>query len=142
MGADLCLDVETTSVDERHGAVMDATEGRGVDAAIEATGDPSAIPEGLDLTRDNGRYTIVGQYTEHGPVQVNPHSQINKKHLDIRGVWGIDFSHLYRAVRILERYNVQFRWEKLISHRFALEQANEALESIRLGKAIKAVICP
>ena len=142
MGADLCLDVEMTSAEERHAAVMDATEGRGVDVAIEATGDPSAVPEGLDLTRDSGRYTIVGQYTEHGPVEVNPHSQINKKHLEIRGVWGIDFSHLHRALLVLERYNPQFRWDRLISHRFGLEQANEALECIRLGKAIKAVICP
>ena len=142
MGADVALDVERTSVAERREAVMDLTEGRGVDVAIEASGNPAAIPEGLDLVRDNGTYTVVGQYTDHGPVEVNPHLQINKKHLDIRGVWGIDYSHLHRAVLLLERYNDRFHWEELITHRFGLGQANEALDVVRSGGAIKAVIDP
>ncbi len=142
MGADVCLDVEKTSIEERHAAVMDATGGRGVDVAIEASGDPAAIQEGLDLARDNGRYTVVGQYTDHGPIQVNPHTQINKKHMDIRGVWGIDYSHLHRSVLLLERYNDQFHWEQLITHTFGLEQANDALAAVGSGQAIKAVIAP
>ncbi len=142
MGADLCLDVTATSVEERRQAVLGATDGRGVDVAIEASGDPAAVPEGLDLVRDAGRYTVVGQYTDHGAVSINPHLQINKKHLDVRGVWGIDFSHLYRAVRLQERYNARFQWERLITHRFGLDQGNEALEAVRSGAAIKAVILP
>jgi threonine dehydrogenase-like Zn-dependent dehydrogenase len=142
MGADLCLDVTATTAEERRQAVMEATGGRGVDVAIEASGNPAAVPEGLDLVRDAGRYTIVGQYTDRGPVSINPHLQINKKHLDIRGVWGIDFSHLYRAVRLQERYNDRFHWEDLITHRFGLDEANDALEAVRSGAAIKAVIQP
>ncbi|MHC4591245.1 MAG: zinc-binding dehydrogenase, partial [Planctomycetota bacterium] len=113
-----------------------------VDVAIEATGNPQAIPEGIDLVRDNGTYAVVGQYTDHGLIQLNPHTQINKKHIDIRGVWGVDYSHLARAVLLQERYNDYFSWENLITHRFALEQANEALEAVRAGNAIKAIIVP
>jgi threonine dehydrogenase-like Zn-dependent dehydrogenase len=142
MGADLCLDVEATTPEKRAEAVRNATAGRGVDVAIEASGDPAAIPEGLDLVRDNGCYTIVGQYTDHGPIQINPHTQINKKHLDIRGVWGIDYSHLHRALLLQEAYNDRFHWEQLITHTFSLDQANEALETVRSGQAIKAVIRP
>ncbi len=142
MGADVCLDVESTDTAERRTAVMDATDGRGVDVAIEASGSPAAVTEGLDLVRDNGTYTIVGQYTDHGEVPINPHLQINKKHLDIRGVWGIDYSHLHRAVLLLERYNDRFHWERLITHSFTLDEANDALEVVRRGEAIKAVIRP
>lgn len=142
MGADTVLDVENTTLAEREAAVLDATQGRRVDIAIEASGSPAAVPEGLDLVRDNGVYVIAGQYTDHGPVEINPHTQINKKHLDIRGVWGIDFSHLHRALLIQERYNDRFHWEKLITHRFRLDQANDALDSVRSGEAIKAVIEP
>lgn len=142
MGADLVLDVEKSSLAERRATVLDATEGRGVDVAIEASGNPTAIPEGLDLVRDNGIYTVVGQYTDHGPVEINPHLQINRKHLDIRGVWGIDYSHLHRAIEVLARYNEQFHWERLITHTFDLDHANEALEAVRSGQAIKAVIRP
>jgi len=142
MGADLCLDVETSTVEDRREAVMAATAGRGVDTAIEASGNPAAVPEGLDLVRDNGTYTVVGQYTDHGPVQINPHLHINKKHLDIRGVWGIDYSHFHRGILLQERYNAQFHWEQLITHTFTLDQANDALEAVRSGQAIKAVIRP
>jgi len=142
MGADICLDVEQTTLEERAEAVREATSGRGVDVAIEASGNPAAVPEGLDLVRDSGCYTIVGQYTDHGPIQVNPHTQINKKHLDVRGVWGIDYSHLHRALLLQEAYNDRFHWEQLITHTFSLDQANEALEVVRTGQAIKAVIRP
>jgi len=142
MGADIVLNVEETTLEQRASAVMDATSGRGVDVAIEASGNPAAVPEGLDLVRDNGTYTIVGQYTDHGAIPVNPHLQINKKHLDIRGVWGIDYSHLHRAVLLLERYNDRFHWERLITHRFGLDQANKALDAVRSGAAIKALIDP
>ncbi len=142
MGADLIIDALRTSGQVRRAIVLDATQGRGADTVIEASGNPAAIAEGLDLVRDNGKYTIVGQYTDHGPVEINPHLQINKKHLDIRGVWGIDFSHLYRALLLQDKYNDLFHWERLITHTFTLDQANDALESVRSGKAIKAVIKP
>jgi L-iditol 2-dehydrogenase len=142
MGADLCLDFESTSAEERREAVMDATDGRGVDVAIEASGNPAAVTEGISLARDAGTYTVVGQYTDHGSIEINPHLDINKKHLDVRGTWGIDLSHLYRAVLILSRYNPAFRWERLITHRFPLDQANDAIEAVRSGAAIKAVIEP
>jgi L-iditol 2-dehydrogenase len=142
MGADLILDVDATTTEDRRSAVLEVTSGRGVDVAIEATGNPQAIPEGIDLVRDNGTYAVVGQYTDHGSIQLNPHTQINKKHIDIRGVWGVDYSHLARAVLLQERYNDRFSWQKLITHRFALEQANEALEAVRAGDAIKAVVVP
>jgi L-iditol 2-dehydrogenase len=142
MGADLCLNIQETTPAQRREAVLSATSGRAADVAIEATGDPAAIPEGLDLVRDNGRYVVVGQYTDHGPIELNPHLQVNKKHVEIRGVWGVDYSHLHRAVLLLERYNDQFHWEKLITHRFGLGQANEALDAVRTGRAIKAVIDP
>ena len=142
MGADLCLDVENTSAEERRAAVLEATSGRGVDTAIEASGNPAAVPEGLNLVRDNGTYTIVGQYTDHGPIELNPHLDINKKHLDVRGVWGIDYSHFHRVLLLQERYNDLFHWERLITHRFGLEEANQALDAVRSGQAIKAVIEP
>jgi len=41
-----------------------------------------------------------------------------------------------------QRYNDRVGWEKLITHRFDLDHANEALEAVRSGEAIKAVICP
>ncbi|MER8223572.1 zinc-binding dehydrogenase [Streptomyces sp. NPDC094143] len=52
---------------------MDLTGGRGADVTIEATGAPAAVPEGMRLTRDAGRYVVVGQYTDAGTATFNPH---------------------------------------------------------------------
>ena len=52
---------------------------------------------GLAITRDAGRYVIVGQYTDLGDIPVNPHLDINRKHLEMRGSWGSDFSHFWRG---------------------------------------------
>jgi len=81
MGADLALDLAATTIAQRRDTVLSATEGRGADTAIEASGNPAAVGEGLDLVRDGGTCTVVGQYTDHGPVEINPHTQINRKHL-------------------------------------------------------------
>ncbi len=142
MGAEFCLNIAETSREERRTAVLEATGGRGVDVAIEASGNPAAVVEGLSLVRDAGTYTIVGQYTDHGEVGINPHLHLNKKHLDLRGVWGIDYSHLSRALQLQARYNDLFHWERLVTHRFGLDRANDALETVRKGEAIKAVIAP
>ena len=142
MGADVCLNVETTTEAERDEAVRDLTGGRGVDVAVEASGNPAAVPEGLGLLRDGGTYVVVGQYTDHGAVPINPHLDLNKKHVDLRGVWGIDFSHLYRALLLLGRYNDRFHWERLITGRYRLDEANEALRAVAAREHVKAVIAP
>ena len=49
--------------------------------------------------RDAGRYVIVGQYTDNGDVTLNPHRDVNRKHLEVRGCWGYEFTHLHRAAR-------------------------------------------
>ena len=62
-GADTTIDISTTSELDRLAAVRGLTSGRGADVTIEATGVPAAVPEGMRLTRDAGRYVVVGQYT-------------------------------------------------------------------------------
>ena len=71
--------------------MREITKGRGADVTIEASGNPKAMNEGFVMTRDAGRYVVVGQYTDVGDIRMNPHLDLNKKHLEIRGCWGADF---------------------------------------------------
>ena len=141
-GADAVLSIESLSPIERTQAIRDQTEGRGADVTIEASGNPCAIPEGLQMTRDNGTYVVVGQYTDNGPVEINPHLDINKKHIDVRGCWGCDFSHLFRAIALMGRYAREFPWELAISAYYGLSQAQRALDDVEQLKVDKAVIDP
>jgi L-iditol 2-dehydrogenase len=138
MGADTVLDLAATSTEERRQAVLDATYGEGADVVLEAAGAASAVPEGLDLARVGGRYVIAGHYTDAGPVSVNAHHQINRKHLEIRGCWGSEARHFLRAIAILERHP-HLPFKKIGARRYGLHQLNEALadaEAMRIPKAL------
>jgi L-iditol 2-dehydrogenase len=142
MGADWTIDVTQTTQEQRLRAVRDATGGYGPDIVIEASGNPAAVPEGCDLVRDAGRYVIVGQYTDHGDIALNPHTHINRKHLEIRGCWGSDFSHVYRAMTVAARFGKQVSWSSLITHRYDLDHVADALQDVEAGRVVKAVIVP
>src|SRR5437868_2949381 len=100
VGASAVLNFEEHEEGERLEWVREQTHGRGADVTIEATGAPDAVVQAMRFTRNAGRVVIVGQYTDHGTTAFNPHLDLNKKHLDIRGCWGSDFSHFYRSVRL------------------------------------------
>ncbi len=141
-GADGVISIERTTPEERVEQVRALTDGRGADVTIEATGVPSAVREGMRMTRDAGRLVVVGQYTNAGDVSFNPHLDLNRKHLEIRGCWGSDYSHFYRAVGILARHGDRFGWERMISKRYGLDEMNEALDAVATGRVVKAVVDP
>lgn len=141
-GIDEVINIEEYSKDQRTQQVMQLTNGKGVDRIIEATGVPQAINEGLDMIRDGGTYIIVGQYTDAGNIAINPHTNINKKHLTIKGCWGSDFSHFYLAVKFVEKYCNKFPWEKIISKIYTLDEASQALKDVKNYLVMKSVIKP
>jgi L-iditol 2-dehydrogenase len=128
--------------DERLAQVLTLTGGRGADVVIEASGNPKAVSEGMNMARENGTYAIVGQYTDAGDVSINPHLQINKKHLDIRGVWGIDYSHFHKAVRLMDKHCERFHWRRLITRIYPLAAVHAAMEDVAAQRVFKAVIAP
>lgn len=142
LGVSATLNVETSDPREREQWVLENTQGRGVDVTIEATGAPQAVVEAMRYTRDAGRVLIVGQYTDHGEVSFNPHLDLNRKHLDVRGCWGSDFSHFYRGVQIMADPLRSEPWSQLKLKRYDLGHANEALADVATGRAVKALITP
>jgi L-iditol 2-dehydrogenase len=118
------------------------TAGRGSDVTVECTGEPTAVTEGLRMTRDAGTYVVVGQYTDAGDVSLNPHHDLNRKHLDVKACWGIDLSHLYRALKLLARHRDAFPWRSVISAEYPLADARQAIDDVEERRVVKAVINP
>jgi threonine dehydrogenase-like Zn-dependent dehydrogenase len=147
-GAIAVLNIETHNEQERLEWVLEQTNGRGADVSIEATGAPVAVVQAMRFTRDAGRVVIVGQYTDHGPLSIeaafNPHLDLNKKHLDVRGCWGSDFSHFYRGTQIISDASRSAPWSRLQAKlsRYDLAHANEALADVASGRVLKALIDP
>ena len=142
VGAADVLNFENETEQNRNQWVLDHTGGRGADVTIEATGAPAAVTQAMRYTRDAGRVVIVGQYTDHGDALFNPHLDLNKKHLDVRGCWGSDFSHFYRGTLIMSDPVRSASWSAITLKHYKLAQANEALSDVASGRSVKALIDP
>ena len=136
-GADETIDIMQVPAPERIARVLELTNGRGADVVLECAGVPAAVAEGLEMVRVNGRYLIAGHYGDAGPVPLNPHV-INKKQITITGAWSAANRHFLRALTLLAKLPV----EKLVTHRFALEEVNECLIAAEQGETLKAVVTP
>jgi len=139
-GAVAALNFETHDEAQRSEWVLEQTAGRGADVTIEATGAPDAVVQAMKFTREAGTVVVVGQYTDHGSTSFNPHLDLNKKHLDVRGCWGSEFSHFYRATQLVAQRSEAWAWMTLIS--YGLTKANEALADVSDGRVLKALIRP
>jgi L-iditol 2-dehydrogenase len=143
LGAEDTLDIaERKDPADRAAWVRERTSGRGADVVIEASGSPAAVPEGLDMLRDAGRYVVVGQYTDSGDATLNPHRHINRRHATILGCWGYEFSHLHRSLAMMAKHAGRFRWRELVTREYPLEKAGEALADMESLSVVKALIRP
>ncbi|MDO8632433.1 MAG: zinc-binding dehydrogenase [Phycisphaerales bacterium] len=142
IGADAVLDFTEHTASARRDWILERTGGRGADVTIECTGAPSAVTDAMRFTRDAGRVVVVGQYTDHGDTSFNPHLDLNKKHLDVRGCWGSDYSHFHRAVEMLRTERAAGLWSTIRLDRYNLSAANDALAAVESGRVIKALMVP
>jgi len=140
-GADLVLGLDGPAKG-REEAVRAATNGRGADVVIEASGNPAAVVEGFGMLRDGGTYVVAGHYTDTGDATINPHRHINRKHADVRGQWGTDFHHVVGALRMAARHAGRFPLARAIGARYALGEAAAALAAVERLDVTKAIIMP
>ncbi|MBE0594351.1 MAG: zinc-binding dehydrogenase [Gemmatimonadales bacterium] len=141
LGADVVLPLDR-EVADRLEAVQALTDGRGADVVIEASGNPAAIREALELLRDGGTYVVAGHYTDTGTAEINPHLHVNRRHADVRGQWGTDFRHIVRALRLLGKHQERLRFDRVIGGRYGLANAQQALDDVAALRVTKAVIDP
>jgi len=139
-GADYTINVkEHPKVEDRVMEVMKLTDGHGADVVIECTGKPAAFKEGIEFPRRGGKYVEVGQYADAGPIDVRPHT-ICKKDLDVLGSWVFPKTQFKVAFSLLG--SGRFPFEKLVSHKFKIEDAEKAFDAVDRREATKAAIVP
>ena len=139
MGATNTIDLANQR-DERLDVAHALTNGRGFDVVIEASGNPDAVSEALDLVRDGGRVIVCGHYTDNGAVEIHPHWQINRKHVELRGCWGSRYEHFHRAVEIAARFGGAKPWAKMAGRTYELGDVASALAAVADRLAVKAVV--
>jgi threonine dehydrogenase-like Zn-dependent dehydrogenase len=119
---------------------MSLTNGRGVDVGFEAAGSLEAIVDGIPFIRIGGTYITAGFGEPAGSVQFPWFEYVIRRNLTLQGAWVSDTSHLLHAIRLVQSNFDKF--SKMITHRFKLEDATSALESVASRQAVKAVLLP
>src|SRR6201998_2539849 len=117
------IDASRENVVER---VRELTEGRGVDAVILAVGGNSLIRTAMDAARPGGRVLLFAQ-TQHGETMIDP-AAICMDEKSLVGSYSASEEIQDEVARLVfDGYKNGFDLTRLISHRFALEDAVEAI---------------
>jgi len=140
LGATHILNRKSTSANDRRDAVSGLTGGRGADIVYEAVGKAPVVSEGLALVRPGGAYVSAGFGQPGGTMALDPFRHVVRKNVRFLGVWVSDTRHAYQALRLILSEPETFA--PLISHRFPLGEAHEALQAMHRKDALKAVLLP
>jgi threonine 3-dehydrogenase len=117
-------------------AVRKATDGLGADVVLEMSGVPSAIHQAFELVRVGGRVQMLGIPAK--PMDINFATEVIFKGITIYGVVG---RRMYDTWHQMTRFlrSGQFDPTPVITHRFPLEAADEAIRAIKSGEAGKVI---
>lgn len=140
-GADIVLNSNKTTEDERVDIVMQNTHGRGADLAVECVGRPHVVGEGLRMLRKAGMYLEPGNFVDCGASPINIH-EICAKNLRIIGMCNHTHVAYRQHMEMMEKSIKWFPWEKFISHRFSIDEAQKAVETSMTENSMKVVIDP
>src|SRR5271157_1617828 len=130
----------TENVVER---VFAETGGRGADAVILAVGGNALIRTAMDAVRPGGKVMLFAQ-TQHGEVTIDP-AAVCVDEKTLLGSYSSSFPILDEVTSlVLDGYRNGFDLTQLISHRFQMEQAVEAIDiaSHPQGDSMKIMIEP
>jgi L-iditol 2-dehydrogenase len=105
-------------------SVREQTEGRGADAVVLAVSSNSLIRSAMDAARPGGRVLLFAQ-TQRGEVVVDP-AAICVDEKALVGSYSASVDLQEESVRFV--MNRELDLERLISHRFPLQESAQALE--------------
>jgi L-iditol 2-dehydrogenase len=130
-GLEHSIDAGRENVVER---VLQATDGRGADAVVLAVGGNALIKTAMDAVRPGGRVMLFAQ-TQHGEAAVDP-GAVCMDEKTLMGSYSSSFEILDEVTDLaFGGYRNGFDLTQLISHRFPLERAVEAIEIASHPKA-------
>jgi 2-desacetyl-2-hydroxyethyl bacteriochlorophyllide A dehydrogenase len=128
--------VHLTEQDPR-AAARAATEGRGVDACIDAVGDPRALELAIRLTRKCGTVQAIGVYAERCEVHMG---LFWIKAMNMRSGHANVIGHVDRVLELMSSGRLDPG--PLVTHHMSLDEAPEAYALYDRREALKIVLQP
>src|ERR1700756_2462608 len=136
MGADVVINPAAEDAVKR---ILKETEGTGVDALLEMSGNPPAIQQGFKALRAGGRASLLGIPTENVPLDLV--NDVIFKGATVQGIYGrrmyetwVQMTSLLKAGRL--------NLEPLFGERTSLDKFENAFSLLQGGLAGKILMYP
>ena len=139
-GTTLALDASETTPAQRREAVVERTHGVGADIVVDCSGVASTFTEALHLVRPGGVIVEAGAFVDVGTVPLDPAADICARDVTVIGVGGERAEDYTASLDLMSVSQLPF--ERVVTHRFGLDDASQALEVAQSGEAMKVVFEP
>lgn len=142
MGAGATVNFKNhNGIEELTNGVKAAFGGYFADFAFQCTGSPVAHANIYKFIRNGGGLCELGFFINGGDATINPHFDICAKEITTVGSWVYTLRDYATTFDFLKRANaIGLPMKKLITHKFPLDQINEALETNLSMKGLKIAI--
>ena len=121
-------------------AVRKATDGRGADVVITATGAGAAQEQALEMAAARGRISLFGGLPRDNSVIRFDSNLVHYRELIVVGAYGSAPRHNREALELISSGAVKV--EDLITHRLPLDRVRDAIDIVTSGEGLKVVVEP
>ena len=115
-----------------------SADGRGVDKAVDCSGVVAAHRLCIDATRRRGKVAFVGECGDDTPLRIS--QDMIRKGLTLVGSWHFNMADTPRMMAMISELGAQL--DKLITHRFAIDDIQRAWETQLSGQCGKVILQP
>lgn len=119
--------------------VLQLTEGAGAHVALELTGVPDALAQGIHLVRPGGRYVSIGNITPGKYTNFDP-GLLTRKSINIISLVRYNPWYLHKSLQFLSKTIDKYPFSDLLDAEFSLDQLEEALDLSAARKVTRATI--
>ncbi|NIM05526.1 MAG: zinc-binding dehydrogenase [Armatimonadetes bacterium] len=117
--------------------IVEVTEDKGVDCAVDCAGTVSAQRLCIDATRRKGKVAFVGQCHEDLRIKITP--DLLWKGISLIGVWHYNLADYPRVMKVIQESPLI---DSLISHVLPISKIQEAFELSASQETAKIILKP
>lgn len=136
LGANLAIDVKSQNLRD---VILKETDGEGVDELLEMSGVPSAIRDGFELLKNGGVAVQLG--LPNKPFEFDLGNLVILKGITLYGIAGRRLWETWYEARGLVRSGA-VDLSPVVTHKFKLDQFEQAFATMESGNSGKVVMFP
>jgi threonine 3-dehydrogenase len=136
MQSDVVLDPTKENV---KAAILEATDGVGVDVVAEMSGNPNGIRTGFDVVRMGGRVSLLGTPTH--PVELDLAGGVIFKGAVVHGIHGRRMYKTWYQMQSLLKHG-RLNLEPAITDRMSMKDFSSGMERLKTGESSKILLYP